>query len=53
MGLVNYIEKNKVIKIEDENFFDLIKKILCIDPTKRISAKDCLAHPYFRNVDDE
>lgn len=53
MGLVNYIEKNKVIKIEDENFFDLIKKILCIDPTKRISAKDCLAHPYFRNVSDE
>lgn len=29
---------------------DLIKRMLHLDPEKRISAKQCLKHPYFNNI---
>ena len=47
IGLINYIEKNKKFDFENNNFFDLIEKMLCINPTKRINAKECLNHSWF------
>ena len=51
VGLVEYIKKNKKFDFENDDFYDLIKRMLCIDPTKRISAKECLEHPWFKNLD--
>ena len=48
-GLVEYIKKYKKFEFKDDKFFDLIKKMLCIDPTRRISSKDCLKHEWFTN----
>ena len=50
IGLINYIKSHQKFDFENYNFYDLIEKMLCIDPTKRISAKDCLNHPWFSNV---
>ena len=50
-GLIEYIKKNKKFEFENDNFYDLISRMLCIDPTKRISAKECLEHPWFKNLD--
>ena len=49
IGLVEYIKQNEKFKFENNYFYDLIEKILCIDPTKRITAKECLSHPWFRD----
>ena len=51
IGLIDYIKPKKQFEFEDGKFYDLIKKMLCIDPTKRISAKECLNHPWFSNMD--
>ena len=48
-GLVNYIKSNQKFDFENNHFYDLIEKMLCIDSNKRISAKDCLSHPWFSN----
>ena len=40
-------EKNKYLI--NENALDLLKKLLEIDPEKRISAKDALNHPFFKS----
>jgi len=50
IGLNNLIKEKKKFEFENDNFFDLIGKMLCIDPTKRISAKDCLSHPWFGDL---
>ena len=50
IGLVNYIKENQKFNFVNEDFFDLIEKMLCIDPVKRINAKDCLAHKWFFNM---
>ena len=47
IGLVNYIKKNQKFEFENENFYDLIEQMLCVDPTKRCNAKKCLEHPWF------
>ncbi len=47
IGLVNYIKSKKLFDFENDQFYDLIEKMLCIDPTKRISAQECLSHPWF------
>ena len=47
VGIVNYIKKNSRIEFENDYFFDLIQKMLTIDPTKRIKLKDCLDHHWF------
>jgi serine/threonine protein kinase len=49
IGLVNYIKENKKFDFVNDDFYNLIEKMLCIDPTKRINAKDCLAHRWFSN----
>lgn len=49
MGLINYIKTYKKFEFENENFYDLIEKMLCIDPSKRINAYDCLNHPWFKD----
>ena len=48
IGLINYIKEKKKFDFENDNFYDLIEKMLCVDPTKRISAKDCLDHAWFQ-----
>jgi len=35
----------------DSNGLDLLDKMLIFDPAKRISAKQCLQHPYFDDLD--
>ncbi|CAG9330152.1 unnamed protein product [Blepharisma stoltei] len=35
----------------DENGIDLLSKMVCYDPAKRISAKAALLHPYFADLD--
>jgi len=49
IGLVNYVKKNQKFKFVNEDFYNLIEKMLCIDPTKRINAKECLAHKWLLN----
>lgn len=50
IGLVNYLKKNQQFNFANEDFYNLIEKMLCIDPTKRISAKECLVHKWFLNT---
>jgi len=50
IGLKNYLnERDQIIKI-DELAFDLMEKILAFDPCKRITCKEALNHPYFKEV---
>ncbi|CAG9332569.1 unnamed protein product [Blepharisma stoltei] len=35
----------------DENGLDLLSKMVCYDPAKRISAKAAMLHPYFNDLD--
>lgn len=51
IGLINYIKAHEKFKFENEYFYDFIQKAICIDPAKRISAKDCLNHPWFKNLE--
>ena len=39
-----------ICKIKDEHTFDLLEKMLELDHTKRISAKDALNHPFFNSI---
>jgi len=39
-------------KYENEKAIDLLDKMLKYDPDERITAKDCLEHPYFEDVHD-
>ena len=32
---------------------DLLEKMLCFNPKKRITIEQCLAHPYFKEVRDK
>ena len=48
IGLVKYIQEKRKIDIKTYDFYDLIEKMLCINPINRISAKDCLAHSWFK-----
>ena len=46
-------EKNDEImnNLEDKkNGIDLIKKMLDIDPNSRLSAEECLTHPFFKSI---
>lgn len=48
IGLINYIKANQKFNFENEEFYDFIKKVLKLDPTRRMSAKDCLNHPWLK-----
>ncbi len=41
----------EICKIHDSNAFDLLDKMLELDHTKRISAKDALNHPFFNDTE--
>ena len=51
IGLVEFINQKKKFEFENDNFYDLIKKMLFINPNKRITAEGCLSHPWFSNID--
>jgi serine/threonine protein kinase len=34
----------------DETAVDLLTKMVQLEPSKRITAKEALAHPYFRDM---
>eukprot|EP00210_Caulerpa_lentillifera_P006612 g6317.t1 len=38
---------DRVVNLQDPLALDLIGKMLCYDPRKRITAADALLHPYF------
>jgi serine/threonine protein kinase len=44
-------EKFKFIKLEEG--FDLLERLLELDPTKRISAKEAYLHPFVSGGDRE
>ena len=46
MGLKNFLLKNSRFQITNE-MYDLISKMLEVDPLKRIQAIDALKHPFF------
>jgi len=50
----NYPPQNirNIVAPLDENGYDLLNKMLQYDPTKRITAKDALKHPYFADLND-
>lgn len=37
----------------DDAGLDLLQKMLILDPSKRITAKGALAHPYFADVEED
>lgn len=40
--------------VEDKkNFLDLLLKMLCLSPTKRITAAQALNHPFFEQIQKE
>ena len=49
-GLRNYINKRHYVIQMDDVAFDLLQKMLTIDPVKRITCKEALNHPYFDDV---
>ena len=49
-GLINEIKTKQLFEFENDDFYDLIEKMLCIDPTRRISAKKCLEHRWFSSL---
>lgn len=38
-------------KCQDRHLIDLFKKIMVLDPYKRISAKSAMQHPYFHHIE--
>ncbi len=45
-SLQRYMDKNKIKS--DTKAFNLLQKLLTMDPTKRISAQESLDDPYFK-----
>lgn len=35
---------------DKKNFIDLLLKMFCYSPSKRISAAEALNHPFFKNI---
>lgn len=46
--LINYIKNFSIIDFNNDDFYDLIEKMLNIDPIKRITLEDCLNHSWFK-----
>lgn len=47
--IVNYIQTNQKINFKNGDFYDLVSRMLCINPLYRITAEDALKHPWFVN----
>lgn len=45
-GLINFIKENQRINFQDNKFYDIISKILYIDPLKRIKAEEAMKHKW-------
>ena len=41
---------NKILKSKNPNAVDLVEKMLVFNPEKRYSIKQCLNHPYLKNM---
>ena len=50
IGLKNYLKQRSHIIPIDDIAFNLMEKMLAIDPCKRITCKEALNHPYFNDV---
>ena len=50
VGLKNYLKQRHGVIPIDDVAYDLMEKMLAIDPCKRITCKDALSHPYFNDV---
>ena len=50
IGLKNYLKQRSHIIPIDDTAFNLMEKMLAIDPCKRITCKEALNHPYFNDV---
>jgi len=50
MGLKNYLKQRHGVIPIDDVAYDLMEKMLAIDPCKRITCKEALNHPYFQDV---
>ena len=48
VGLRKFILSKTQFEV-DENALDLLERMLQIDPTKRITCKEALLHPFFAN----
>ena len=50
-----YYPKNlkEILPTLSDDGIDLLKKLLELDPEKRITAADALQHPFFKDLDDE
>ena len=49
-GLINFIKENQKFKFLNDDFYDLVNSMLCIDPTKRISAEEAMKHSWLKNI---
>lgn len=49
-NVINYIKLHKKINFSNYKFYDLLQRMLCIDPDRRISADEALKHPYFLDI---
>jgi serine/threonine protein kinase len=47
----NLLESKVPVSEIGEEGFDLLSKMLLYDPSKRITAKAALSHPYFEDLD--
>ena len=50
IGIINYIKHNSLIQFKSNNFYDLVEKMMTIDPSKRIKLKDSLNHSWFNEI---
>ena len=50
VGLVNHVKNFTLVNFENDDFYDLIEKMLNVNPVERIDLQDCLRHPWFRKM---
>jgi mitogen-activated protein kinase 15 len=46
LGNIKYVYPTIDFECSDDNAKDLIKKLIVFDPEKRLTAEECLSHPY-------